>query len=110
MCRAHVISYETCGNLEKHVDDPEAAQDELKGTKIYVAVTEYRPWMFRVSADWDGHTHLGSAILNQMLRLRSKAMCVDAEPQGTQRCSEIEPVTCDNHQATNDGCTYALGN
>lgn len=83
---AHAISYETCGNLEKHVDDPEAAQDELKGTKIYVAVTEYRPWMFKVSVDCDGHTHTlgcthpGSAILSQMLRSMSKATRVGAEP------------------------------
>ena len=47
----YLISYQTCGNLGRHLDDPEDAEDELKGTKIYVAVSDYRPWMFKASQD-----------------------------------------------------------
>jgi len=41
----YLISYQTCGNLGRHLDDPEEAEDDLKGAKIYVAVSDYGPWM-----------------------------------------------------------------
>jgi hypothetical protein len=47
----YLISYQTCGNLGRHLDDPEEAEDDLKDTKIYVAVSDYRPWMFKASQD-----------------------------------------------------------
>ena len=45
----YLISYQTRGNLGRHLDDPEEAEDDLKGAKIYVAVSDYGPWMYKAT-------------------------------------------------------------